>query len=123
MICAWIDTSRAEIGSSQTMKLGLDGQRAGDADALALAAGELVRVAVGEVGVEADQLAAAPARAPASPCPCARLWISSGSPMMLPTVMRGLSEAYGSWKIICILRRILRSSLAARARSGPARRS
>ena len=36
------------------MKLGLHGQRAGDADALALAAGELVRVAVGEVRVEAD---------------------------------------------------------------------
>src|SRR2546425_133583 len=42
--------------------------------------------------------------------PRARLWISSGSPMMLPTVMRGLRLAYGSWKIICISRRILRSS-------------
>jgi hypothetical protein len=28
--------------------------------------------------------------------------------MMLPTVMRGLSEAYGSWKIICIRRRMRR---------------
>ena len=32
------------------------GQRAGDADALPLAAGELVRIAVGEVGVETDRL-------------------------------------------------------------------
>ena len=54
MTCAWIDTSSAEIGSSQTMKLGCDGQRAGDADALALAARELVRVAIGEVRVQAD---------------------------------------------------------------------
>ncbi len=30
--------------------------------------------------------------------------------MMLPTVMRGLSEPYGSWKIICTRRRIWRSS-------------
>src|SRR5437773_2900379 len=28
--------------------------------------------------------------------------------MMLPTVIRGFSDAYGSWKIICIRRRILR---------------
>src|SRR5258706_8066191 len=28
--------------------------------------------------------------------------------MMLPTVIRGLSDAYGSWKIICMRRRILR---------------
>ncbi len=34
----------------------IGGKRPGDADALPLAAGELVRVAVGEVGVEADRL-------------------------------------------------------------------
>ena len=45
MICAWIETSSAETGSSATMKSGLSGERAGDADALALAARELVRVA------------------------------------------------------------------------------
>jgi hypothetical protein len=27
---------------------------------------------------------------------------------MLPTVIRGLSDAYGSWKIICIRRRMRR---------------
>ena len=46
MIWAWIDTSRALIGSSATMRSGLERERPGDADALALAAGELVRVAV-----------------------------------------------------------------------------
>ena len=41
------------VGDDQ---LGLEGQRAGDADALALAAGELVRVAVVVLGVKADDL-------------------------------------------------------------------
>ena len=46
-IWAWIETSSAETGSSQTMKRRLDRQRPGDADALPLAARELVRIAVG----------------------------------------------------------------------------
>ena len=46
MICAWMLTSSAEIGSSAMMKSGLERERAGDRDALALAAGELVRVAL-----------------------------------------------------------------------------
>ncbi len=29
-------------------------------------------------------------------------WASSPSPMIWPTVMRGLSDEYGSWKINCI---------------------
>ena len=41
------------VGDDQ---LRLQGERAGDADALALAAGELVRVAVVVLGVEADDL-------------------------------------------------------------------
>ena len=32
-------------------------------------------------------------------------WSRNGSPMMEPTVFRGLSEAYGSWKTICMSRR------------------
>ena len=50
MTCAWIETSSAETGSSQTISFGLHRQRAGDADALALAAGELVRIAAHVVG-------------------------------------------------------------------------
>ena len=45
-ICAWIETSSAETGSSQTMQLRPVDHGARDADALALAAGEFVRVAV-----------------------------------------------------------------------------
>ena len=56
MTCAWTETSSAETGSSQTMISGLSASAAGDADALALAAGELVRVAVDVLGVEADHV-------------------------------------------------------------------
>ena len=45
MIWDWIETSSAETGSSATMSFGFERERAGDGDALALAAGELVRVA------------------------------------------------------------------------------
>ena len=56
MICAWIETSSAETGSSATIELRLQRDRAGDADALALAAGELVREPVVVLGVEPDLL-------------------------------------------------------------------
>ena len=70
----------------------LHGERAGDADPLALAAGKLVRIAVRVAGVEAHLfqqpshpppyvLAAAPDR-----------WISMPSAIAAPTVIRGLSE-------------------------------
>ena len=38
---------------------------------------------------------------PASPMP----WIRSPSPMLSPMGVRGSSDAYGSWKMICIRRR------------------
>ena len=37
-------------------------------------------------------------------------WMTSGSAMIAPTRLRGLSEAYGSWKTICISRRSGRSA-------------
>jgi len=37
-------------------------------------------------------------------------WISHGSPTMSPTVIRGFSDVYGSWKMIWICRRSRRSS-------------
>ena len=46
--------SSAEVGSSSTTNLRLERHGAGDGDALALAAGELVRVAVHRGGIEAD---------------------------------------------------------------------
>ena len=55
-ICAWIDTSSAETGSSQTISFGPQRERARDADPLALTAGELVRVPVVVLGVQPHQL-------------------------------------------------------------------
>ena len=49
-----MDTSSALMASSAMMRVGLHDQRARDAHALALAAGELVRVAVGVLGGQAD---------------------------------------------------------------------
>ena len=51
--------------------------------------------------------------------PCAR----RPSPMICPTVIRGLSDEYGSWKIICIsLRRKRISCVLSLARSTPSSR-
>ena len=84
-------------------QLRVDGERARDADPLPLAAGELVREAVVVLGVEPDDLEqlldAALALRVAVPMPCT----SSGSATMKPTRLRGLSEAYGSWKTIIML--------------------
>ena len=109
-ICACTETSSAETGSSQTISFGFDGERAGDADPLALAARELVREAVVVLRVETDDLEqllhAALALGVACRCSCT----SSGSPTMKPTRLRGFSEAYGSWKTIIISRRTGRIS-------------
>ena len=96
-------------------QLRVERERARDADALPLAAGELVREAVRVLGREADgaqQLVdAQPALAAA---PAAR-GSRSGSPTMSRTVMRGFSDAYGSWKTICISRRTSRICLRLRS--------
>ena len=73
-------------------EVGLQGQGAGDADALALAAAHLVRIAAGEAGrqaAERQQLAQAAVDLGAGD---ARLVHDQGSPTMSRTVMRGLSE-------------------------------
>ena len=59
MICAWTETSSADDRLVADDELGLERQRPGDADALALAAGELVRVARGSARGQADQRRAA----------------------------------------------------------------
>ena len=79
-------------------ELGVEGERPGDADALALAARELVRVAVDVALVEADLAEQLPdQRRRAWSCRC-RPWTSGPSPTISPTVIRGLRLAYGSWK-------------------------
>ena len=90
------------VGDQQ---LGVQGQRAGDADALALAAGELVGVAVVVLRVEPDDLEQLLDPAAGSASSGTILWIASGAPTIEPTVCRGFSEVYGSWKIIWISRR------------------
>src|SRR5262245_770820 len=82
-------------------------QRAGDTDALALAAGELVRVAPDHVRLESHL----GEQALDSSAPFSRSKIRSGSATISSTVMRGSRLAYGSWKIICIRPRRARSSL------------
>ena len=117
MTCAWIETSSAETGSSQHDQLRVEREGAGDADPLALAAGELVR--------DSGRRSSGPARPassssrdprrvarPPSRCRGSR----SGSAMISPTVSRGFSDAYGSWKTICICAPQPAQRLARRAR-------
>ena len=85
-------------------QLRIDGQRPRDADPLALAAGELVREAAEVLGMQADPLEQLTALGsipslctPRSRSGVARIW---------PTRLRGFSDACGSWKTICISRRI-----------------
>ena len=59
-ICACTETSSAETGSSQTMSFGFQRERPCDADPLSLPAGELVRVAAGELTAEADDSRGSP---------------------------------------------------------------
>ena len=90
-------------GSSSTISLRIDGERAGDADPLALTAGELVREAVDVLGVEADalqQLAHARVDLAAVHAPQPQR-----APTIWPTRLRGFSEDAGSWKTICTSRR------------------
>ena len=56
MTWAWMETSRALTGSSQIMRRGLSAMAQGYPDPLPLSPGELVRVTVVVLGVEADHL-------------------------------------------------------------------
>jgi predicted transcriptional regulator len=84
MTCAWIDTSSADTGSSQTISAGSHRQRAGDADALALAAGEFVRIAARVLGLQADLSPAARHARARSAAARPTLWMTSASPTMAP---------------------------------------
>ena len=104
-----------EVGSSARMTCGFDGERAGDRDALALPAGELVRVGVEHVGVQPDSgheffqpflQCVLPGR-PLLPC------IARERRRKCSTRWTGLSEPKGSWKTICTLRTVGRRCLAA----------
>ena len=74
----------------------LDRQGARDADALALPAAELVRIAVVGVAPQTDALEQLAPRARRVSPPRASPCISRPSPTMSPTRMRGFSEPNGS---------------------------
>ena len=79
-------------------------ERPRDPDPLALTTGELVRVAVVMLGVEADRLQQVLDHAldlPRLTIPCS----SIGSPTIWAMRLRGLSDEYGSWKTIWMSRR------------------
>ena len=105
MTCAWIETSSAETGSSSRISFGFDRQRPGDADALALSAGELVREAAEVLGPQADALKQLAALG-LDLAPSERRAASAASPGSARMRLRGFSDACGSWKTICISRRI-----------------
>ena len=70
-----------------------------------------MRVAVDVLGVEPDELEQfLDLRSPVALAARTSGWISNGSPMMSPTVIRGFSEVYGSWMTIWMFRRDRRSS-------------
>ena len=79
-------------------KLGVEHQAGGDRDALALAAGQLVRIAVDEeVGRrEPGPLQSLSHLGVALPLPRARRCTISGSSIVSRTVKRGSSDSYGS---------------------------
>ena len=84
MTCAWIETSSAETGSSATMKLRLQRQRAGDGDALALTAGEFVRVVAHLRRPQADALEQGGDALGRAPCRLRCRARFSGSPTISP---------------------------------------
>ena len=112
MIWAWIETSSALIGSSATIRSGLTASaratpmrwrwpplNSWGSDRRSRGSARRSRAGSRTVSPRSREV----------PIP----WISSGSPMIPPAVIRGFRLAYGSWKIICIRRRML-------AESGPA---
>ena len=84
-------------------------QPAGDPDALALTTGELVRVPVDVLLRPTTSSNSCTSTLAVALGRDLRV-MSNGSPTMSPTVMRGLSEEYGSWKMIWMLRLRRRSA-------------
>ena len=85
----------------------LDGKRAGDRDALPLAAGELVRI-LRRDRLRRDETDGAQELVDALVdlvCCGTMRWMRSGRSMWCATVLTGFSEPNGSWKIICTCER------------------
>ena len=99
-ICACTITSSAVVGSSASSTLGAQRERHRDRGALAHPPRELVRVAVGPIGRDADELEQLPDPQPAPPCRCASPWSSIGSAICAPIVFTGLNAFMAPWKTI-----------------------
>ena len=104
-ICAWMETSRALTGSSQTRRDG----RSASARAMAIrwrwppgASCGYLRAAPG--GGDPPR-PGAPKLARAGRSASSACWMTSGSSMIEPTGSRGFRESAGSWKTICTARR------------------
>ena len=85
-------------------------QRARDADALALAAGKLVRKPLGVLTDRARRAPAARRRVGDARAGATRSWIASPSAICAPTRRRGSRLPNGSWNTICMRRRSRRHS-------------
>ena len=100
-ICAWIVTSSAVVGSSAIRSARVASQRHRDHDALAHAAGQLVRIVRRPLLRRGDAAHGAASRRrvrAASPgSPGGR---RSASTIWSPTVSTGLSDVIGSWNTI-----------------------
>ena len=122
MTCDCVDTSRELTGSSQTRSLRVQRECPRDRDALALPAGELVRVAVREVRARGRPSRGARRRSRRVLCDRCCMCTANGSPTLSAIVRFGSRELYGSWNTICIDARTLRSSLPlSRVTSAPSK--
>ena len=101
-----VERRRRLVGDEQPRT---ERQRPGDADPLALAAGELVGVAVAQVAARWTRSSSSSTRLLSS-APLATFGSSSGSPIDSPTGSRGLSDDPGSWNTKLTSRRTLRRS-------------
>ena len=88
----WIDTSSADPRLVGDDELGVHGERAGDADALALSAGEFVRIAAVILFTQSDPRQQLPHPKLERVAPGKAVMVTP-SATISPTRMRGLSDA------------------------------
>ena len=103
-------------------ELGIERERPGDPDPLALPARELGRVG-GRRRCRPSRRSRAARGCARRARPRATPWMSSGSATTSPTVNRPSIDSYGSWKIIPIALRAVRSARAERPYGVPLKRS
>ena len=118
MICAWIDTSSDDTGSSADDELGTDGERAGNADALALSAAELMRITRMMVLAQTDLMEQLHPLSRFA-CALASLWISGPFADDIADAHARIERSVGILKNNLHFRRMSRSSRPAAQRFLP----